>query len=81
MNTRTAAFDNDLIHDEKPIYEESPSGFSVDGVMQSIRNFATLSEMLRILGATVFVLVLQDAQKTDRVTDQKVAIVLIRKMA
>jgi len=29
------------------------SGLSVDGIMQSVRNFATLSEALRILGAAV----------------------------
>ena len=49
---RVAAFDDDLGLDEKPAYVPR-SGFSVDSIMQSVRNFATLSEALRILGATV----------------------------
>lgn len=58
MNTRTAAFDSDLIADTKhdTANEEvvlSTSRFSIDGVMQSLRNIATVSEALRILGAAV----------------------------
>jgi hypothetical protein len=52
MNTRVAAFDEDLIADERPAYVPR-SGLSVEGIMQSVRNFATLSEALRILGAAV----------------------------
>ena len=39
--------------DDGPTFETSRSGFSVEGVMQSLRNFATLSEALRMLGAVV----------------------------
>jgi hypothetical protein len=53
MNTRVAAFDDNLRTDDGPVTERSRSGFSVDGVMQSVRNFATLSEALRLLGASV----------------------------
>ena len=49
---RVAAFDDDLGLDEKSAYMPR-SGFSVDSIMQSVRNFATLSEALRILGASV----------------------------
>ena len=49
MNTRTAAFEEDLVDDNPP----PPSRFSVDNVMRSLRNIATLSEALRILGAGV----------------------------
>jgi hypothetical protein len=49
---RVAAFDDDLGVEEKTAYVPR-SGFSVDSIMQSVRNFATLSEALRILGATV----------------------------
>ena len=49
MNTRTSAFPDDTF---EPI-DETPSRLSVDRVMHSIRNFATLSEALRILGAGV----------------------------
>ncbi|MEM8682154.1 MAG: hypothetical protein AAGF72_01920 [Pseudomonadota bacterium] len=50
MNTRVAAFDDELTPDG---HQPSPSRFSVDGVMQSLRNLATVSEALRILGAGV----------------------------
>ena len=53
MNTRTAAFPNEPVVDDVPDSVPTNSRFSVDGVMQSIRNFATLSEALRILGAGV----------------------------
>jgi len=53
MNTRATAFESDLIDNEQHAHEVSRSGFSIDSVMQSVRNFATLSEVLRILGATV----------------------------
>jgi len=49
---RVAAFDDDLIVEEERPYVPR-SGLSVDGIMQSVRNFATLSEALRILGAAV----------------------------
>ncbi|MBT8100673.1 MAG: hypothetical protein KJO82_13030 [Gammaproteobacteria bacterium] len=53
MNTRSAAFDSDLIAENGEEIVLSTSRFSVDSVMQSVRNFATLSEALRILGAGV----------------------------
>ena len=53
MNTRTAAFDSDLIERRSSPASPARSRFSVDSVMQSIRNVATLSEALRILGAGV----------------------------
>jgi hypothetical protein len=52
MNTRVATnFDDDLVVDR----DHGPPGsrFSVDKVVQSVRNFATLSEALRILGASI----------------------------
>ncbi|MGB5258004.1 MAG: hypothetical protein WBN07_05605 [Woeseiaceae bacterium] len=39
--------------DNGPTFVASRARFSVEGVMQSVRNFATLSEALRILGAAV----------------------------
>ena len=54
MNTRVAdGFGNYMSDDNGPVFVPSRSGFSVEGVMQSVRNFATLSEVLRILGAAV----------------------------
>ena len=53
MNTRVATFDDDLIVDNGPAFERSGSTFSVERIMQSVRNFATLSEALRITGAAV----------------------------
>ena len=53
MNTRIAAFEDDLIADDREVSVPSASRFSVDGLMQSLRNVATLSEALRILGAGV----------------------------
>ena len=53
MNTRVSAFDDDLVADENEEIVLSTSRFSVDGVMQSVRNFATVSEALRLLGAVV----------------------------
>jgi hypothetical protein len=50
---RVAAFDDDLVADHKTTPYVPRSGLSVDAIMQSVRNFATLSEALRILGATV----------------------------
>jgi len=49
---RVAAFDDDLGVDDRPTYVPR-SRLSLDGIMQSIRNFATVSEALRVLGATV----------------------------
>ena len=50
---RVAAFDDDLIVDDTPAFVPQRSRLSIEGIMQSIRNFATLSEALRVLGATV----------------------------
>jgi hypothetical protein len=49
---RVAAFDEDLIAEDRTTYTPR-SGLSVDSIMQSVRNFTTLSEALRILGAAV----------------------------
>ncbi len=53
MNTRTAAFDDELMPDRHDVPDPPPSRFSVDNVMRSLRNVATVSEALRILGATI----------------------------
>ncbi len=54
MNTRVADGFGDYIDEsEARTYVTSRSSFSVDGIMQSVRNFATLSEALRILGAGI----------------------------
>ncbi|MDJ0759039.1 MAG: hypothetical protein QNJ19_06540 [Woeseiaceae bacterium] len=53
MSIRTSAFDTDLVASESGSTSTRNSRFSVDSVMQSIRNIATLSEALRILGAGV----------------------------
>ena len=53
MSIRTSAFDNDVVASESMRSSIQGSRFSVDSVMQSIRNVATLSEALRILGAGV----------------------------
>ena len=54
MNARVADGLGDYVTvDDGPTFAASRSGFSVEGVMQSVRNFATLSEALRILGAAV----------------------------
>lgn len=53
MNTRVSAFDDDLALDERTQAAPPASRFSVEGIMQSLRNVATLSEALRILGAGV----------------------------
>ncbi len=45
MNVRASAFDEEIVL--------KTSRFSAEGVMQSVRNFATVSEALRILGAAV----------------------------
>ena len=50
---RVAVFDDDLTMDDEHEFEHSRSKFSVDGIMQSIRNFASLSEALRVMGAAV----------------------------
>ena len=51
MNMRVSAFPEDVIVEEPEEIVMSTSRFSVDSVMQSVRNFATLSEALRILRA------------------------------
>ena len=53
MNTRVSAFDDDLIAGNGEEIVLSTSRLSIDGLMQSVRNVATLSEALRILGAGV----------------------------
>ena len=53
MNTRVSAFESDTLADDGDQIGLSTSRFSVDSIMQSVRNFATLSEALRILGAGV----------------------------
>ena len=53
MNTRVSAFPEDMVVEEPEEIVMSTSRFSVDSVMRSVRNFATLSEALRILGAGV----------------------------
>jgi len=52
MNTRTAPFEGDL---EGTALKESGSGPGIERVLRSIQNFATLSEALRIIGASVLV--------------------------
>lgn len=51
MNVRTSAFDNNMFDDAHD--DPTPSRFSVDGIMRSLRSVATLSEALRILGAGI----------------------------
>lgn len=54
MNSGTAiTYDHEFVDDNGPKFEKTRSGFSVEGVMQSVRNFATLSEALRVVGAAV----------------------------
>ncbi len=53
MSTRVADGFGNYVSDDGPAFIPSRSAFSVESVMQSVRNFATLSEVLRILGATV----------------------------
>jgi hypothetical protein len=53
MNMRVSAFPDDVIVEEPEEIVMSTARFSVDSVMQTVRNFATLSEALRILGAGV----------------------------
>ena len=44
---------DDYADDNGPVFVPPRRGLSVDGVMQSVRNFATLSEILRISGAAI----------------------------
>lgn len=53
MNARASTFESDLVDDNCLSAPAEPSGLSVAGVMQSLRNVATLSEVLRVLGAGV----------------------------
>ncbi len=53
MNTRPSAFDRDLIADDGEAPVLSTSRISVDSVIRSVRNFTTLAEALRMLGAAV----------------------------
>lgn len=56
MNTPVVnQFDDDYHADLGPQFVSSTSRFDVDRIMNSIRNFATVSEALRILGAAVLV--------------------------
>lgn len=54
MNTRVAqGFEAEYDADRGPQFVPSTSRFDVDRIMSSIRNFATVSEVLRVLGAAV----------------------------
>ncbi|MBT8441752.1 MAG: hypothetical protein KJO76_05135, partial [Gammaproteobacteria bacterium] len=56
MNTQTANsyYDRDVVDREsQDSGDRSSSRFSVDSIMASVKNFATVSEALRILGAAV----------------------------
>jgi hypothetical protein len=56
MNTQTAdEFTDFTPADNGPVFIKSRRSFSVEGITQSVRNFATLSEALRMLGAAVLV--------------------------
>lgn len=56
MNTRVArALDDNFEGRGGPQFNPSSSRFDIDRILHSIRNFATLSEALRILGAAVLV--------------------------
>ena len=56
MNTRVAdGFDDFADVQDGPKFVESRRSFTVEGIAESVRNFATLSEALRILGAAVLV--------------------------
>ncbi len=55
MNTRVSAFDSDLVAEKGEEIVMSTSRFNMDSIMRSVRNFATLSEALRMLGAGVIV--------------------------
>lgn len=54
MNARAAqGFDAEYAVDHGPQFAPSTSRFDIDSIMQSIRNFASMSEALRMLGAAV----------------------------
>ena len=53
MNTRVSAFDDDVIAAGREPYVSPLPRFRMDGLMRSLRNVATLSEALRILGAGI----------------------------
>ena len=54
MNTNVAnRYEDEVITIEGPTFVRQRSGFSVEGIMASVRNIATLSEALRVLGAAV----------------------------
>ena len=56
MNTQAADKFTDFPDDDVgPVFVKSRRSFSVEGIARSIRNFATLSEALRMLGAAVLV--------------------------
>jgi len=56
MNTQAADNFTDFPDDDVgPVFVKSRRSFSVEGIARSIRNFATLSEALRMLGAAVLV--------------------------
>ena len=56
MNTRAAEGFGEFSNDrDDQIFIPREKRFSVESVAQSIRNFATLSEALRVLGAAVLV--------------------------
>ena len=56
MSTRVADGYGDFANvQDGPKFVESRRSFTVEGIAESVRNFATLSEALRILGAAVLV--------------------------
>lgn len=56
MNTQVADNYSDFPDDDVgPVFVKSRRSFSVEGIARSIKNFATLSEALRMLGAAVLV--------------------------
>jgi hypothetical protein len=56
MNTQAADNFTDFRDvDDDPVFVKRRRSFSVEGIARSVRNFATLSEALRMLGAAVLV--------------------------
>ncbi len=51
MNARSITVDDEMLVVKEDTRGPSPSRFTIDGIMESLKNFATLSEALRILGA------------------------------
>lgn len=53
MNARAYPFEDNLVPDDHTASTPTPSRFSVEKLMRSLRNVATVSEALRVLGAGV----------------------------